>query len=103
MKEIEMPMVDKKMKPSMRLDSSDVKDLNDYHPGDKGKMTMNFTMKSKNMEDKGKCSATMEMDNIEMSDEMSEKAEKIGTDRKTYSALMKKRAENKEKMQNENS
>ncbi len=102
MKDMAMPKMDK-MKPSMRMESDDVKNLNDFQPGDKMEMKMMGKMMSKEMMKDGKCSAMIEMDNIEMTDEDSEKAGKMGMGRKDYKALMKKRAENKEKMNNENS
>ncbi len=95
-----------KMPPSMSIESSDVKELNDYDVGDSMEMSAKCKMTSKDMIDekdpKKGYRCRMIMSNIEMSDEDSEKAGKMGVGRKDYKALMKKRADNKEKMKNEN-
>jgi hypothetical protein len=87
-------------KPSIHLDKKDIPAVDNFDFGDKLTITISGKVISKNKDSicieygKGDC---------ELSDEVSEKASKMGVGRKDYKALMKKRAENKEKMKNENS
>ena len=102
----DMPAMETKMPPSMSIETSDNKDIANYDVGEEGQITAKYKVTSKDMIDekdpKKGYRCRLVLSNISISDEISEKAEKIGTDRKSYTALMKKRAENKEKMKNEN-
>jgi len=96
-----------KMPPSVSMETADNKDIANYDVGEEGQITAKYKVTSKNMIDekdpKKGYRCRLVLSNIELSDEASEKAGKMGVGRKDYKALMKKRAENKEKMQNENS
>lgn len=90
-----------KFPPSMSMDTSNCKDIINYDVGEEGTVTAKYKITSKDMIDekdpKKGYRCRMILSNIELSDEIGMKAEKIGMGRKRYKELLKKREENKEK------
>ena len=107
---MEIPSEPTKTKPMLYLNEKDYPDTVDFEAGEKVEMTIKGTITSKRdseRKEKGKviktCSIDIEIDEIIPQDEITQSADKAKLSRKDYKNLMKKRQENKEKIENEKS